>query len=685
MLNGRLSRDALISQKDLFESQSKLFRNEGLKRDAIVSALKVVPIGLYPRVPKWRFPFLTELHQSYISEHISFKGHWAKITDLEFSLNRQRLLSGSNDETARLWDARTGALIRELKNQGIVGSVAISSDGNTIVTGTNGISLWNAETGEGQNVETPNAWITEEVAFGPDDQWFAAASANSVGIWSAKSGELIKILKDENEVPIGTGRLINHFTISPNGKTIVTSHFRQDIKLWNVASGKIRHTIPDSHGLWNDLSFSPDGKKLLTVSSASAKLWNFETRTPEHEFGDGIGMVAAKFHPDGENLIYAGKSEIRIVDLATDKTKKSIKISEGTISDIAVSPDGKSLIVGFTDGHVRSFSAMTEQPIRTYQHFEHGGGVHLVALSDDGRLTASAGRNEMVKVWDNTTQEAIYSLRGHTEHVEHMVFSNTSKYLAVESSDGSIYFWDLETGHLTGSNNFSAETPINISFSPDDQFAFLHPKNSQEETVRTLATGKTKMRPAADNHQKCSFEKVEPLLNEINKRWWRRGLSGLSLSMVDSAGNGLAVSPGCELLAITDLGNPVSLYNLQTGEKYQALQEDSGLEHALWFSPSTSLIASRSFYKEISIWDVSTGKFLSLLKAHDHRLNDIDFAEGLGLVATASEDGTARLWDMGPFGIALIEAANLLLSYSDRAEVERERIRYWEVDPAALQ
>jgi hypothetical protein len=54
-------------------------------------------------------------------------------------------------------------------------------------------------------------------------------------------------------------------------------------------------------------------------------------------------------------------------------------------------------------------------------------------------------------------------------------------------------------------------------------------------------------------------------------------------------------------------------------------------------------------------------------------------------VVTASSDKTARIWDVGPYGQELVDAAYTLLTNELKAQVELQRIRYWEVGAAVLQ
>ena len=80
-----------------------------------------------------------------------FEGHLSSVESVAFSPDGKLIVSGSGDETIRLWDAATGALHGEpLEGHlGSVNSVAFSPDGKLVVSGSNDktVRLWDVATG----------------------------------------------------------------------------------------------------------------------------------------------------------------------------------------------------------------------------------------------------------------------------------------------------------------------------------------------------------------------------------------------------------------------------------------------------------------------------------------------------------------------------------------------------------
>jgi WD40 repeat protein len=121
-------------------------------------------------------------------------GHTKGVNSVAFSSDGLRIVSGSSDNTVRIWDAISGTMQNTLEGHTCpVHSVAFSSDGLRIVSGSgdNTVRIWDAISGTIQNTLEGHASSVTSVAFSSDGLRIVSSSGdNTVRIWDAISGTI---------------------------------------------------------------------------------------------------------------------------------------------------------------------------------------------------------------------------------------------------------------------------------------------------------------------------------------------------------------------------------------------------------------------------------------------------------------------------------------------------------------
>jgi len=152
---------------------------------------------------------------------MELQGHTNSVTSVAFSLDDNRIVSGSDDKSVRVWDANTGEQLRELQGHiDWVNSVAFSPDGNRIVSGSDDKSLrvWDANTGEQlRELQGHTDWV-RSVALSTDGNRIVSGSDDkSVRVWDAKTSEQLKELQ-------GYTDWVTSVAFSSDGNRIVSSN-----------------------------------------------------------------------------------------------------------------------------------------------------------------------------------------------------------------------------------------------------------------------------------------------------------------------------------------------------------------------------------------------------------------------------------------------------------------------------
>ncbi|KAE9394077.1 hypothetical protein BT96DRAFT_886762, partial [Gymnopus androsaceus JB14] len=186
-----------------------------------------------------------------------------------------------------------------------VTSVAFSPDGKRIVSGSddNLVRIWNAETGrlEGDPLEGHTHWVTS-VAFSPDGKRIVSGSYdNSVRIWNAETG------RPEGDPLEGHTHQVTSVGFSPDCKRIVSGSYDKSVRIWNAETGRLEGDPLEGHTEWvTSVGFSSDGKRIVSGSDdSSVRIWNAETGRLEGDPLEGHtdGVTSVAFSSDGKRIV----------------------------------------------------------------------------------------------------------------------------------------------------------------------------------------------------------------------------------------------------------------------------------------------------------------------------------------------------------------------------------------------
>ncbi|NBO94043.1 MAG: hypothetical protein EBV06_17305, partial [Planctomycetia bacterium] len=139
------------------------------------------------------------LRKRFDSSKRTLRGHTDTVTSVAWSPDGQRILTGSWDGTAKVWDALKGQEVLSLKGHTWpVTSVAWSPDGQRILTGSydNTAKVWDALKGqEVLSLKGHTRWV-QSVAWSPDGQRILTGSYdNTAKVWDALKGQEVLSLK----------------------------------------------------------------------------------------------------------------------------------------------------------------------------------------------------------------------------------------------------------------------------------------------------------------------------------------------------------------------------------------------------------------------------------------------------------------------------------------------------------
>ncbi|OCF76590.1 ribosome assembly protein 4 [Kwoniella mangroviensis CBS 8886] len=343
----------------------------------------------------------------------TLSGHSSPILCCAHSPTGKYAATGSGDATARIWDMDTETPKWTLTgHKGWVLCVEWDSREKILATGGHDgqVRLWTPSTGQayGQPLFGHTKWITS-LAFeplhlvksnSPSPRLASASKDGTVRIWNTSTRTIEFVL---------TGHAASVNVVRWGGENVIyTGSSDRTVKVWSGVDGKLIRTL-NEHAHWvNTMALSTD----------------FVLRTGPY---DHTGKVP--------------KDDEEAKTLALERYQNVISTQPETL--ITGSDDHTLFLWPDQASSSFSTSATPKKPLARLTG--HQKQVNDVAFSPDGRMIASAGFDNAVKIWEGRTGKFIASLRGHVAAVYRVAWSADSRMLVSASKDTTLKLWNLKT------------------------------------------------------------------------------------------------------------------------------------------------------------------------------------------------------------------------------------------------
>jgi RNA polymerase sigma factor (sigma-70 family) len=313
-------------------------------------------------------------------------------------------------------------------------SLAFSPDGKTLAVagwggqpeGSGKVELWDVATKkiratiDGQPGN--QAAYAASVAFSRDGKKLAVAGGTSSKEVGGQGGPAwLRLFDPETkkgqEIDPGHAALIKSVAFSPDSKLLATGSWDFTVKLFDVATGKLRASITQGpRGGVGGVAFSPDGSLLASANTdGTVKLWDVATAKEKASLGQPQDFFpiysCLAFSPDGKTIAAGtwnkepeGEHAVHLFDVATGNERSRLQGHKAWIQTVAFTPDGKTLATGGgTDRTVKLWDTASGRELAVFTTatpaFPDGHGIFSVTFARDGKTMAAGGNGQTIKLW----------------------------------------------------------------------------------------------------------------------------------------------------------------------------------------------------------------------------------------------------------------------------------------------
>jgi RNA polymerase sigma factor (sigma-70 family) len=608
----------------------RLRHRSALRSVAFAPGGRLLISGGWERAIRWWDPTTgKEVRQTRAPE----KG----VDAIAFSPDGKLLAGAALVGDVLLWDAASGRELRHLGgHRGQVHGITFSPKGDRLVSGDEAVArLWDVGTGKVLHTLEVGQGGVSAVAFSPDGRLVAAGDARGTAfVWEADTGKPVRQFR-------GEGNYVHALAFSPDGTGLLTAVLNGPAAVWDVTTGKPLAPLPGQPRDVQALAFSPDGKVLATgAGSGRLRLWEWPARKERWDVAahpDGIHTLS--FSPDGRTLASGSpESAIHLWDVATGKPLGRTAGHQERVTAVAYAPDGGTIFTGGWDRTVRAWDAAsgTERAtflIGTEKEDARSpfpvGTLSGLAVAPDGKLLAVVCGDESVRFWELPSGKELYRLRGSC-----VAFAPDGRLFAcggrgtegAEINMGVIRLHARDTGKLVRELHGHKTQITALAFTPDGK------------TLVSRGMVLFGMRTGEPGESETEFLRVW----DVATGRQRRAFPGRPL-----LAGGLVLSPdGRTLVSFADGDKTILLLEMATGGARAEVRGHTDMLFQVAFAPDGRTLASGGMDGTVRLWDLPSGKEVARLEGHRGWVLSLAFSPDGRRLVSAGTDTTALVWDV---------------------------------------
>jgi WD40 repeat protein len=519
---------------------------------------------------------------------------------------------------ARLWDARTGVLLHQLEHSDSLDHLVFSPDGTRLLTSCEDGAgrLWNTQTGEriGQEMRHPSEVIYG--SFSPDGTRIATAGEEGTArIWDARTGAPLTPAMRQN----GT---VYRLAFSPDGTRLGTTCTDGVVQIWASATGEpegppLRHSKRA-----NTIQFHPSGRELLTTSDdGTAVVWDLENSRERLSLSTNrTPMVWAMFDAEGRRIVTASMDgTARIWDAGTGEAIGTPMMHENWVYQAFWFPDGGRILTTSRDYTAKIWNVPKHADARLLEL--PGMAIRSARIDRRRERCALGGENGWLAVVRLRDGKLLWKQQVFDRGLRHVEFSPDGRYLATGSLSGDVAVWDAETGAAASPRMKFPGWVLSVQYRPDGR--------------KLLVAGSARMSP--------DLQEVPGLALCYDTTTWQTDRlnlrHGREIYRAVFSGDG-------RLIATASADRTARIWRADTGAPMSDALPHASEVWSIAFDPQGRKVVTAGQERDVRVWDLERLGQPRMVFGHPSTTWEACFDATGTAVYTASEDGLVRVWDL---------------------------------------
>ncbi|MGG6294951.1 AAA family ATPase [Leptolyngbya sp. AN02str] len=545
-----------------------------------------------------------------------------KITSIAFSVNNQTIITGAANGEIRTWDLNGNSIGPSwtAPSPGTL-TIAFLPTGQVMQLGLQASSmleLWDIQ----KNAVFPVLERFAVVALSPHQTGFFMVGGDTTGTIRVldTQGKLVgpPVSAHQEQVrAIAVSQIENQ-----DESYIATAGQDKKLRLWKFQNNRL---LPLSDPISLESSISSlaftnhQGQPILISGDDSGvtTLWNLQgsqIREPLATHEDSITAIAVS--PDGKSVVTGGHDYVgRLWQLEEFPLWFPRRARQGGITSVAVAQDVPVIVTGGQNGTIRLWNR--EGVPLTDRLPAHPEGTTLVAIPADGQTIISAGQDGKVQRWQWRNHWSKELLGNHDAAVNSIALTSDGQTLVSGDETGTVWLWHLDS-------------------------QATHPLHKFDYPVKSVFI--------APNGSKILALSIDGTLN-----WWNADELQSEHSFLAEEGpllNGSVVlSPSGQQIATGADSGQIQIWSLEG----QLLQTITNADHqgnpitSFAFSPDGKKILSGGWNAKTYLWNLEVNSAGTLLEGHGNQdgateVNAVAFLPDGQIAISVGADDTLRFW-----------------------------------------